>query len=113
MPAPYRSHSPPSQLPQAPNGGGTDHAWGGNSFIAGGNVKGGQILGTFPDRLDDSHHQNIFNSGGRFIPTTSLEAVWSPIAEWFGVASSKMNDVLPNAQNFPSDHMFAAADVFA
>ena len=25
--------------------GGTDHAWGGNYFVAGGSVKGGQIMG--------------------------------------------------------------------
>ncbi len=27
--------------------GGTDHAWGGNYFMAGGSVKGGQILGRY------------------------------------------------------------------
>ena len=27
------------------NGDGTDHAWGGNYFVSGGSVRGGQILG--------------------------------------------------------------------
>ena len=33
------------------NGVGTDHAWGGNHFIAGGSVKGGRFHGSFPPSL--------------------------------------------------------------
>ena len=33
------------------NGAGTDHAWGGNTLVLGGSVKGGRILGSYPDRL--------------------------------------------------------------
>merc|ERR1711871_451042 len=95
-----------------PNGGGTDHAWGGHYFFAGGSVKGGQILGRYPSRLDETSEQNIYNSGGRFIPTTSWEAVWSPIAEWFGVDPSKMAHVLPNLQNFPSGHAIPKDSMF-
>jgi uncharacterized protein (DUF1501 family)/uncharacterized protein (DUF1800 family) len=95
-----------------PNGGGTDHAWGGNYFVAGGSIKGGQILGEYPSRLDETSDLNIFNSGGRFIPSTSWEAVWSPIADWFGVDPEWMDEVLPNRANFPVGHMFHKTDLF-
>ncbi len=94
------------------NSGGSDHAWGGNYFVAGGAVRGGQILGEYPDRLDETHEQNLFNSGGRFIPTTSWEALWKPLAQWFGVASKNIGHVLPNIGNFPADHLFSREDVF-
>ena len=94
------------------NGGGTDHAWGGNYFIAGGSVRGGQILGDYPSRLDETCELNIRNSGGRFIPSTSWEAVWSPVAEWFGVDSSKIDGVLPNKANFPASDIFDRSDLF-
>lgn len=94
------------------NNDGTDHAWGGHYFVAGGSVRGGQILGQYPSRLDESNEQNIYNSGGRFIPTTSWEAVWKPIAEWFGVAANMMAEVLPNIANFPSDHFVPKTSMF-
>merc|ERR1711865_1211613 len=37
------------------NSQGTDHGWGGNYFVMGGSVKGGHILGKYPDRLDPVH----------------------------------------------------------
>ena len=55
---------------------------------------------------------NIHNSGAGFIPTTSWEALWSPIAEWFGVETDEMNRVLPNKGNFPADHLFSKDDIF-
>ena len=54
----------------------------------------------------------MFNSGGRFIPTTSWEAVWKPVAEWFGVDDSQIHNVLPNLGNFPESHAFRREDVF-
>lgn len=95
-----------------PNGGGTDHAWGGHYFIAGGSVKGKQILGKYPSRLDETNEFNIHNSGGRYIPTTSWEALWAPISEWFGVESDQINRVIPNSINFPAEHFFLKDDVF-
>ena len=85
---------------------------GGNYFVAGGGVRGGQILGKYPSRLDETCERNIHNSGGRFIPTSSWEALWSPIAEWFGVDTAEMSRVLPNKVNFPADHFFSKDDIF-
>jgi len=61
------------------NGLGTDHAWGGNYFVAGGGLEGGVIHGQFPSDLTDDGPLNI--GRGRLIPTTPWEAVWKPIAE--------------------------------
>ena len=53
-----------------PNSGhGTDHAWGGNYFIIGGDVNGGNILGHYPEDIRTDGPYNI--GRGRLIPTTS------------------------------------------
>merc|ERR1712146_114983 len=63
------------------NGDGTDHAWGGNYFVAGGAVRGGQILGSFPSDLTDDGPLSL--GQGRLIPTTPWEGVWNAIGAWF------------------------------
>lgn len=80
------------------NGQGSDHAWGGNHFIAGGSINGGRILGDFPDSLASDGDLNI--GRGRLIPTIGWEYAWSGICEWFGVAQEDMATVLPNLNNF-------------
>ena len=82
------------------NGQGTDHAWGGNHFVASGSLKGGKMLGTFPNSLTDDGDRSI--GRGRVIPSSPWELVWNGIAQWFGVENTQMNKVLPNAQNFPN-----------
>ena len=90
------------------NGGGTDHGWGGNYFMLGGAVKGGQILGEYPTEL--SEKSPLWLKKGRMIPTTSWEMVWNGIAQWFGVDESGMDAVLPLKQNFP--RLFTGDDLF-
>jgi uncharacterized protein (DUF1501 family)/uncharacterized protein (DUF1800 family) len=92
------------------NGQGTDHAWGGNHFVAGGSVKGGQILGTYPDTLTDDG-ANIL-SRGRVIPTMPFEALWKGIAEWFDVPASEIDNVLPNVKNFPAEKIYGKDRMF-
>jgi len=92
------------------NGQGTDHAWGGNHFVAGGSVKGGQILGTYPDTLTDEG-ANIL-SRGRVIPTMPFEALWKGISEWFGVPDAELANVLPNIKNFPAEKIYGKAQMF-
>merc|ERR1712070_521951 len=60
------------------NGLGTDHAWGGNYFVAGGDVKGGQILGEYPKEVKAGSYLNL--GRGRMLPTTSWEAIWNGIS---------------------------------
>jgi uncharacterized protein (DUF1501 family)/uncharacterized protein (DUF1800 family) len=92
------------------NGQGTDHGWGGNSFILGGSVKGGQILGKFPSDMRDFSEYNIGN--GVFVPTSPWEAIWKPILSWIGVEKSGIDKILPYLKNFPSSHLFADESVF-
>lgn len=93
-----------------PNGAGTDHAWAGHYFVAGGKVKGSQILGPYPDALTEEAPLNL--GRGRLLPTIPFEALWKGIAEWFGVDPAKIPLVLPNAANFPSSQLFSKQDLF-
>jgi cullin-associated NEDD8-dissociated protein 1 len=93
------------------NGQGTDHGWGGNSWVAGGSVKGGQIVGKFPSDLTQDSPLSI-DEMGRLIPTTSWESLWLGVAQWFGVSDDKMPSVLPNLANFPASEHISKAQLF-
>jgi len=93
------------------NGAGTDHAWGGNYYLLGGGLKGGQMLGKFPISLGEDSDVNV-GRNGRFLPTTPWEAPWYGLAEWFGVGVDRMADILPNAANFPEKTLFRASQLF-
>lgn len=94
-----------------PNGGGTDHAWSGHHFLAGGAVKGGQVLGQYPESLQLSNELNL--GRGRFLPTNSWEAVWKGLIQWFGVTDAAALDaILPNLKNFPDSQVWSETDLF-
>jgi len=80
------------------NGRGTDHGWGGNGFVAGGMVKGGQMLGHYPNSLAETGARIL--SRGRAIPSMPVEAMWNAVARWFGVSDKNIGWVLPNIKNF-------------
>jgi uncharacterized protein (DUF1501 family) len=86
-----------------PNSGkGSDHAWGGNSFVWGGEVKGSTILGQYPTSFDDTGVENI--GRGRLIPSKSWESMWYGIANWFGITNeTEIEYVLPNNGNMGCD----------
>lgn len=92
------------------NGQGTDHAWGGNYFLFGGDVNGGKIHGTFPELRTDG--PDSISSTGQLLPTTPWEGLWKPIASWLGVHDDKMASVMPNLANFPADRILNTTDVF-
>ena len=92
------------------NGAGTDHGWGGNYFMVGGGVNGGKILGHYPERLGEEAAEHV--GRGRLLPTTSWEAVWNGVLQWFGVEESQLSTVLPNISNFPSNQLFSPSDLF-
>ncbi len=81
------------------NGKGSDHAWGGNNFIMGGGVNGGEVYGAYPS-LNLSG--NSLDTGrGRFIPTTSVDEYFAELGLWMGVQNnSDMEDMLPNIREF-------------
>ena len=93
------------------NGAGTDHAWAGHNFMVGGAVKGRKILGSYPASLADDAPLSV-RTGGRFIPTTSWEAVWHGIASWFGVEDGNMAKVLPGMDLFPKEDMLTREAMF-
>lgn len=86
------------------NGQGSDHAWGSHHFVVGGAVKGGQLVGRFPELIvngpDDA-------GGGKWIPTTSVDQLGATLGRWFGAASS-LNEVFPRLSNFDADLGFMA-----
>ena len=93
------------------NSQGTDHGWGGNYFVLGGKVRGGQVLGKFPDRLDPIVSDE--NDGrGRIIPTTPWESVWNGIADWFGVDQEGRDAILPIKKNFDNSTIFSVGQLF-
>ena len=81
------------------NGRGSDHAWGGNSLVMGGAVKGGSIYGKYPEALLIKDGLDVGNNG-RLLPTTSCDEYFCELLHWFGVPASGMANALPNLANF-------------
>ena len=94
------------------NGAGTDHAWAGNHFVLGGAVLGKKVHGEYIDDFSLDSKYNVGGHAGRLLPTTSWEAVWHAVAQWFDVDASKMEEILPNLPNFPADDMIKRAAMF-
>jgi uncharacterized protein (DUF1501 family) len=92
---------------------GTDHAWGGNYMALGGSMKGGRVLGQYPDDLTTSGRWNV--GRGRMMPSTSWEAIWHGISEWMGSGLEQMEEIMPNLRNtYGGDFTppFSASDLF-
>ena len=79
-------------------------------MILGGGLKGGQILGTYPERLDEDGDVGI--GKGILLPTTSWESMWQPILQWLGVEDEQLDTVLPNRPNFPASDLMSQTDMF-
>jgi len=84
------------------NSAGSDHAWGGHMWVAGGAVKGGKICGQFPN-LTVNGGIDCTGNRGRWIPSTSTDQVFASIAKWFGCDDSQISTVLPNFTRFQTD----------
>jgi uncharacterized protein (DUF1501 family) len=80
-----------------PNGGGSDHAWGGHHFVLGGAVKGG-LYGAFPSLVPNG--ADDVTTQGRWLPTTSVDQFGATLASWFGVQSADLASVFPNLSRF-------------
>jgi len=92
-------------------GDGTDHAWGGHYFMQGGDVKGGRIMGEYPD-LEGPLNVDGGRGRGRFIPSISWEAIWNGVSQWMGVEDDALLDqILPNRNNCGSA-LFTKEDLF-
>ena len=79
------------------NGNGSDHGWGGNSIVMGGNVNGNQIYGTYPTlQIDGPNYLN----GGIMVPTTAVDSMFTELALWYGVEPGDLGTIFPNLVNF-------------
>ena len=91
---------------------GTDHGWGGQYFMLGGDVKGGRMVGQFPARLLEEE-SDVSIGRGRILPTTPWEAVWSGIAEWWDITEPAARAyILPNAQNWLPEELYNRTHLF-
>ena len=79
------------------NGNGSDHGWGGNSMIMGGNVNGNRIYGTYPTLEIDGPD---YIHGGVIIPTTATDSMFAELALWYGIDPADLSTVFPNLGNF-------------
>ncbi len=79
------------------DGGGSDHAWGGNHLVMGGAVNGGKVYGQYPSL----YANNPLDVGrGRIIPQIAVDSYFAELALWLGVSPSNLPLVLPNIGNF-------------
>ncbi|KNC53335.1 twin-arginine translocation domain-containing protein [Thecamonas trahens ATCC 50062] len=92
------------------NGKGTDHAWGGNTVILGGGLRGERVLGQYINKFSDDGPQII--DKGRVLPTMPWEAMWHGIAQWFGVADEHMPAIFPNWAKFDPSTFYTQADLY-
>jgi len=80
------------------NGNGTDHAWGGNSFVMGDSVNGKDMYGNYPSLALNGNY--TLNNRGILLPTTPTDTLFAELAKWFGVSNSDLNSIFPNLSNF-------------
>ncbi len=83
--------------------GGSDHAWGNQQLILGGGIRGGQIIGTYPD-LDLGGSMDL-NGYGTWIPSLSVSQMVASIAAWMGLSSTQIAEVFPDLANFPTGYI--------
>jgi len=95
------------------NGMGTDHGWGGNHFIIGGSIQGGQIFNRFPTSFDIATSEYLTDRG-RVIPEYPWENMMVPVAKWMGVKDPDPVDVVfPNLDNFQDEHIIPCTSLFS
>jgi len=83
---------------------GSDHAWGGHTFVMGGPITGGRIYGKFPTLLLGAATGSIDATGssGRWIPSTSVDQYAAVLANWLGVSTTDLPEIFPNLTRFSS-----------
>ena len=81
------------------NGNGTDHAWGGNMAVMGGDVNGG-MYGTYPSLSLDNDTNPLLIHSGTLIPDTAMDSMFAELAMWYGLDSEHLATLFPNLGNF-------------
>ncbi len=80
------------------NGQGSDHAWGSNAMVMGGNVVGQSVFGNYPSLSLSS--DMVYSSKGILIPGLASDLYFAELAYWFGVPMSDLGLVFPNLSEF-------------
>ena len=81
------------------NKGGTDHAWGSNTLVMGGNVHG-EMVGKLPDV--SLNGADDISKKGLLLPTTGQDQIYATLASWFGVEDPLIKELFPNIDHFQS-----------
>lgn len=79
------------------NGEGSDHAWGSNAMVLGGQVRGKEVYGQYPS-LGAANSRVL--DGGILIPDISTDEYFAELALWFGVSRMQLLDIFPNLSEF-------------
>lgn len=86
------------------NGNGTDHGWGGHSFVLGNAVDGGQVFGETPDYADsdnpDDTGEEDGSFAGRLIPQIFVNQYAATLSRWMGMSEDDIDRALPDLRNF-------------
>ncbi len=86
------------------NGNGTDHGWGGHSFVFGGAVDGGRIVGDTPNYASTNNEDDAGEAdgsfAGRIIPKISVNQYAATLSRWMGVSDADLANALPDLRNF-------------
>lgn len=84
------------------NGQGSDHGWGAHHVVVGGSVRGGTMIGSWPDTV----LRGPLDVGrGNLLPTTSVHEMAASFATWFGVPAGSLNDVVPGISNWSNPNL--------
>ena len=90
------------------SGAGSDHGWGGHTFMYGGAVKGQKMYGIYPDLTPGGPNESQ-NSRGRWIPTTAVDQYAAMLTKWLGADSNSIEAIFPNLSRFDdpftTDHL--------
>ncbi len=77
---------------------GSDHGWGNHQIVLSGGIRGGRILGDFPEL--DLGGEDDFGTQGIWIPTTSVTQMTAGIGSWMGLTAGQVTSVFPDLASF-------------
>jgi uncharacterized protein (DUF1501 family) len=89
------------------NDDGTDHGWGGHHFVLGGAVRGGKVVGRYPNLGFKNANDNRFDSSddqvanGALLPALAVEQLAAEFGQWMGLSYAQCQELMPRLGRFP------------